>query len=58
MILYIYILDIGSLIAIITASGALIVSILTHIRHSACCGITIDTVDTTTPVIDRNITQV
>ena len=51
-------LDIGSLIAIITASGALVVSIITHIKHSSCFGITIDTVDTTTPTIDRNISAV
>jgi antitoxin (DNA-binding transcriptional repressor) of toxin-antitoxin stability system len=48
-------LDIGSLIAIITASGALVVSIITHIKHSECWGVSIDT---TTPAIDRNITQV
>jgi len=52
-------LDIGSLIAIITASGALVVSIITHIKHSSCFGITIDTVDTITPqAIDKNISQV
>ena len=52
-------LDIGSLIAIITASGALVVSILTHIKHSECWGVSIDTVDTITPpTIDKNISQV
>ena len=52
-------LDIGSLIAIITASGALVVSIITHIKHSSCFGITVDTVDTITPpIIDKNISQV
>ncbi len=51
-------IDIGSLIAILTASGALIISILTHIKHSECYGFKVDTVDTITPVIDKNITQV
>ena len=51
-------IDTGSLIAILTASGALVISILTHIKHSSCWGVSIDTVDTTTPAIDRNITQV
>ena len=52
-------IDIGSLIAILTASGALVVSILTHIKHSSCFGITVDTVDTITPpTIDKNISQV
>ena len=48
-------IDIGSLIAILTASGALVVSIITHIKHSECWGVSIDT---TTPTIDKNISQV
>ena len=52
-------IDIGSLIAILTASGALLVSILTHIKHSECWGVSIDTVDTTSPqAIDKNISSV
>ena len=48
-------IDTGSLIAITTASGALIVSIITHIKHSECWGVSIDT---TTPIIDKNISTV
>ena len=52
-------IDTISLVAILTASGALVVSILTHIKHSSCWGFTIDTVDTITPpTIDKNISQV
>lgn len=41
-------LDTISLVAIITASGALLVSVLTHIRHSQCWCFS---VDTTTPLL-------
>ncbi len=52
-------IDTGSLIAILTASGALVVSILTHIKHSECYGFKVDTVDTTSPqAIDKNISSV
>ncbi len=52
-------IDTISLVAILTASGALVVSILTHVKHSSCWGITVDTVDTITPqAIDKNISSV
>ena len=52
-------IDTISLVAILTASGALVVSILTHIKHSSCWGVSIDTVDTTIPqAIDKNISSV
>ena len=48
-------IDTGSLIAIITASGALLVSVLTHIRHSQCWCFSIDTTNDT---IDTKVSQV
>ena len=49
-------IDISSLIAILTASGALVVSILTHIKHSECYGFKVDT--TSPQAIDKNISSV
>ena len=41
-------MDIVSIVAIVTAAGAIIIGIFNHVQHSACCGklIEIDTFDT------------
>ena len=38
-----------TLVAVITACSALIVSVLTHIKHSQCFGIDITTTESNTP---------
>jgi hypothetical protein len=55
-------MDTVSLIAIISASSALVVSILTHIKYSSCCGFKLRTTEgnesqPTTPAITTPLIQ-
>jgi len=52
-------MDPVSLIAIISASSALVVAILTHIKYSSCCGFKLRTTEgNETPTLSRPPTPV
>ena len=35
-------MDIVSIVAIVTAAGAIIIGIFNHVKHSSCCGVDIE----------------
>jgi hypothetical protein len=49
-------MDPVSLIAIISASSALVVAVLTHIKYSKCCGFVLRTTEGTEPITPSLIT--
>lgn len=50
-------MDSLSITAIIAGVGALIVSILTHIKHSKCFGVDLTTTQSTTPTTIKKFNQ-
>ncbi len=46
-------MDVLAVISIISASSALLISVLMHVKYSTCCGFSVRTTESHTPVEDR-----